>query len=76
GPLVIVDARRLAEDAGVPISSNIVMIGALAGSGTTGLPDEAFEKAIGRNIRRNVDENLVAFARGRDFAKKTLASKV
>ncbi|MCJ7606706.1 MAG: indolepyruvate oxidoreductase subunit beta [Thermoplasmata archaeon] len=76
GPLVIVDARRLAEDAGVPISSNIVMIGALAGSGATGLPDEAFEKAIGRNIRRNVDENLVAFARGRDFAKKALASKV
>jgi len=76
GPLVMIDARRLAEDAGVAISSNIVMIGALAGSGTTGLPDEAFEKAIGRNIRRNVDENLVAFARGRDFAKKALASKV
>jgi indolepyruvate ferredoxin oxidoreductase beta subunit len=76
GSLVLIDARKLAEDAGVPISSNIVMIGALAGSGATGLADDAFEQAIGMNIRRSVDENLAAFAKGRDLAKKGLASKV
>ncbi len=76
GPLVLIDARRLAEEAGVPISSNIVMVGALAGSGVTGLQDDAFERAIGANIRRSVDENLVAFASGRDLVKQALASKV
>jgi len=59
-----IDARKLAEEAAVPMSSNIVMIGALAGTGTTGLERRHFEKAIEMNIPRWVPENLDAFAKG------------
>ena len=59
-----IDARRLAEDSGVPMSSNIVMIGALAGTGATGLERGHFESAIEMNIPRMIPENLAAFAKG------------
>lgn len=61
---VAVDARRVAEEVGVPMSSNIVMVGALAGCGVTGLSREHFEKAIEAGISRRTKENLVAFAKG------------
>jgi len=67
--LVVVDARKLAEEAGVPMSSNVVMVGALAGSGTTGLERKHFEKAVEMNIPRRLTENLVAFAKGFDAGK-------
>ena len=59
-----IDARKLAEESAVPMSSNIVMVGALAGTGITGLERGHFEKAIEMNISRWVPENLDAFARG------------
>ena len=59
-----IDARKLAEEAAVPMSSNIVMVGALAGTGITGLERRHFEKAIEMNIPRWLPENLDAFARG------------
>jgi len=62
--LVIVDSRRIAEEAGVPRSSNVVMIGALAGSGRTGIGRDVFEKALGISIRSAPEENLEAFANG------------
>jgi indolepyruvate ferredoxin oxidoreductase beta subunit len=61
---VPIDARKLAEDSAVPLSSNIVMVGALAGTGVTGLERRDFEKAIEMNIPRRVPENLDAFAKG------------
>jgi indolepyruvate ferredoxin oxidoreductase, beta subunit len=61
---VPIDARKIAEEAGVPMSSNIAMVGALAGTGVTGLAREHFEKAIEMNIPRKLSENLGAFARG------------
>jgi indolepyruvate ferredoxin oxidoreductase beta subunit len=61
---VAVDAAKLASEAGVPMSSNIVMVGALAGTGITGLKREHFEKAIGVNIPRKLAENLGAFSKG------------
>ena len=59
-----VDARRIAEEAGVAMSSNIVMVGALAGCGVTGVSRQHFEKAIETSISRRTKENLVAFAKG------------
>jgi len=59
-----IDARKLAEEAAVPMSSNIVMVGALAGTGISGLERRHFEKAIEMNIPRWLPENLDAFARG------------
>jgi indolepyruvate ferredoxin oxidoreductase beta subunit len=61
---VSIDARKLAEDSAVPLSSNIVMVGALAGTGITGLERRDFEMAIEMNIPRWVPENLDAFAKG------------
>jgi len=61
---VPIHARRLAEDSAVPLSSNIVMVGALAGTGVTGLERRDFEKAIEMNIPHWVPENLDAFAKG------------
>jgi indolepyruvate ferredoxin oxidoreductase beta subunit len=67
--LVVVDARRLAEEAGVPMSSNVVMVGALAGSGTTGLDRKYFERAVEMNIPRRLSENLEAFGKGFETGK-------
>jgi len=67
---VPIEARRLAEDSAVPMSSNIVMVGALAGTGVTGLERRDFEKAIEMNISRWVPENLDAFAKGFQITSK------
>lgn len=67
---VPIDARKLAEDSAVPMSSNIVMIGALAGSGITGLERKHFEMAIKMNISRWIPENLDAFAKGFELTSK------
>jgi indolepyruvate ferredoxin oxidoreductase beta subunit len=66
---VAVDAVKLAEEEGVKISSNIVMVGALAGTGITGLKRDDFEKAIRMNIQSKQIENLAAFGRGFSEAK-------
>jgi len=66
---VPLDARELAEKAGVPMSSNVVMIGALAGSDVTGLKRESFETAVGANIPVSREKNLDAFSKGFDAAR-------
>lgn len=67
---VPIDARKLAEESAVPMSSNIVMVGALAGTGKTNIERRRFEKAIEMNIPRWVPENLDAFARGFEATAK------
>lgn len=59
-----IDAPKLAADCGVPMSSNVVMVGALAGTGIAGLERTHFEKAIEMNIQRKLAENLQAFSDG------------
>ncbi len=44
------DARILALKAGAALSTNVVMIGALARSGVLPVPREAFEEIIRRGI--------------------------
>ena len=66
GKIVMVDAAGLAGQAGVPISSNVVMVGALAGSGATGVARGWFEQALKTNIPRKLDENMRAFSLGFD----------
>jgi len=64
------DAPKLAEDSSVPMSSNVVMIGALAGTGITGIERRDFERAVTMNITRWVPENLDAFAKGFQATKE------
>jgi len=70
GEFVLIEASKLAGEAGVPMSSNIVMVGALAGTGLTNLDKKHFEKAIEMNITRNVQENLAAFSKGFDAVSR------
>ncbi len=72
GCLITIDAPRIAEQEGVKMSTNIVMLGALAGAGVTGLERECFEKAIRANIQPKLNENLAAFGRGFSEAARTL----
>jgi len=67
---VLIEASKLAGEAGVPMSSNIVMVGALAGTGLTNLDRKHFEEAIEMNIARNVRENLAAFSKGFDAVSR------
>ncbi|MGD9962578.1 MAG: indolepyruvate oxidoreductase subunit beta [Thermoplasmata archaeon] len=71
--VVMVDAPGLAAAAGSPMSSNVVMVGALAGSGATGIDADRFEEAVRANIPRRLDENLKAFALGFERGKKAKA---
>jgi len=59
-----VEAASIATESGVPMSSNVVMVGALAGTGLTSLAKDHFEKAIEMNIPRKLPENKRAFAHG------------
>jgi indolepyruvate ferredoxin oxidoreductase beta subunit len=71
---ITLDAARLAGEAGVPMSSNVVMVGALAGTGTTGLDRIHYEKAIEQNIPRKVAENLRAFSIGFEASAKAIGT--
>ena len=70
--VLLVDSRTMAESAGVPISSNVVMVGALAGTGTTGIAREHFEEALRQSIPRKVEENRKAFSYGYEAGAKTV----
>jgi indolepyruvate ferredoxin oxidoreductase beta subunit len=69
---VAIDAAKLAEEVGVKMSTNVVMVGALAGTGMTGLQRDHFEKAIKMNIQSRQGENLAAFGKG--FSETARAS--
>jgi indolepyruvate ferredoxin oxidoreductase beta subunit len=59
------DALKLAKEAGAVLSANIVMVGALAGSGVLPLPKESYTETIRTKTKaRFVDINLKAFDLG------------
>ena len=63
--LMTVNAQALAEEAGSVVSANIVMLGALAGSGVLPIPREAFEETIRTKTKKQfVENNLRAFGLG------------
>jgi len=61
---ISIDAIKLAQEAGARMSTNVVMVGALVGTGITGIERKDFEEAIRMNISTKVNENLRAFGRG------------
>ena len=67
---ITIDAPKVAAECGVPMSSNVVMVGALAGTGVSGLERIHFEKAIEMNIQRKLAENLKAFSEGYGLASQ------
>ena len=71
GRFVLVEARRLAEESGAPLSSNVVMIGALAGTGVTGIERRHYEAAVKKVVSLKTAENLDAFSKGFMSASQT-----
>jgi indolepyruvate ferredoxin oxidoreductase beta subunit len=63
--LITLDAQALAEQAGARLATNIVMLGALAGSGVLPIPGEAFKETIRTKMKEKlVEVNLRAFDLG------------
>lgn len=64
--IVAFDATSLAEEAGDPITTNVVMIGALTASGRLPFPEETVLGVIKRNIRSAyLETNIRAFELGK-----------
>ena len=63
--LIILNAQALAEQAGSTLAANIVMLGALAGSGVLPIPRGAYEQTIRTKTKEKfVRTNLRAFRLG------------
>lgn len=70
GSVITLDATQVAKDAGIPIASNIVLLGVLAGSGMLPFQAELLKEAVRENIPRFLEENLRAFELGFSMGKK------
>ncbi len=56
---------------GNPIFGNIMLVGALSGTGLLPLDRELFAAAIGRMVPKDkIDLNLTAFDKGREMVKE------
>jgi len=61
----LVDATDIALEMGAPILANIVMMGALVGTGLLPLGPESFETELAESLKRDrLDINITAFRRG------------
>ena len=70
--LVKLDALALAEEAGSPLSLNMVMLGALAETGLLPFPVEGLEEAIAGFSAEIAEVNLRAFRLGREALTRAL----
>jgi len=69
--VVLIPATDIAQDCGVAIVQNVVMVGALAGSSYLPLKTSSFEKAIEETFTGSkLDLNLTAFRRGVQSVKE------
>lgn len=68
---LIIESTVLAAQAGDPVVQNIIMVGALAGSGFLPIPPETFEEVITRVVpQKALELNQSAFKIGFEAAKK------
>ena len=71
--LVAFDATRLAEDAGDPIATNVVMLGALTESGELPFDEETMLSTLRDSLRpRFLELNMRAFDLGREAYRKVV----
>jgi len=64
GRVVKLDATKVAEEAGIPIAGNIVVLGVLAGIGALPFDARLLRESVKENIPRAVEQNLKAFDAG------------
>lgn len=70
--VISLDANSIAEKAGNPLSLNMVMLGALIGSGTTQIHPETVREVISRFTKKAfLESNLAAFNGGVDLVRNS-----
>jgi len=73
GKVVTLNGNDLAEKAGNVLSLNMVMLGALIGTGATPVTEEVMKKIIAGSTKKAfLDSNLKAFDLGKDAAQKVM----
>jgi indolepyruvate ferredoxin oxidoreductase beta subunit len=66
--LCLLDADKISQDAGSPLSQNVVMLGAAAQS--MPLKPESLREAVRRQVpKKTIDINVKAFEMGREFGR-------
>jgi indolepyruvate ferredoxin oxidoreductase beta subunit len=72
--IITLDASGLAKEAGSLQAANVVMLGALFGTGLMPVPEQCAKEAILGRFKAKVGEiNIKAFDLGYDFVKKAMA---
>jgi indolepyruvate ferredoxin oxidoreductase beta subunit len=70
GHITVIDAAKLAEEAGSVLTENVIMLGALSSTDILPFGDETLKRAIEESVpKRFVDVNLKAFEMGRTKIK-------
>lgn len=73
GKVVSLNGNDLAEKAGNALSLNMVMLGALIGTGATPVTEEVMKKIIAGSTKKAfLDSNLKAFDLGKEAAQKLM----
>jgi indolepyruvate ferredoxin oxidoreductase beta subunit len=73
GKVVPLNGNDLAEKAGNVLSLNMVMLGALIGSGATPVTEDVMKKVIAGSTKKAfLDSNLKAFDLGKEAAQKVM----
>ena len=68
--VIALNGNELAEEAGNPLSLNMVMLGALIGSGTVPISEELMKRTISTTTKKAfLDSNLKAFDLGMKVGK-------
>jgi indolepyruvate ferredoxin oxidoreductase beta subunit len=69
--VIALHGNDLAEEAGNPLSLNMVMLGALIGSGAVSITEEVMKETISTSTKKAfLESNLKAFDLGMEVAKK------
>lgn len=67
--IVTLDATKIAEEVGISIAANIVVLGVLVGLGILPFSEAVLREAIKENIPRALEQNLKAFDAGFSIGK-------
>ena len=69
--VIALNGNELAEEAGNPLSLNMVMLGALIGSGETAVTEDAMKETLSTSTKKTfLESNLKAFDLGMEVARK------
>jgi indolepyruvate ferredoxin oxidoreductase beta subunit len=69
--VIALNGNEIAEEAGNPLSLNMVMLGALIGSGETAVTEASMKDILSTSTKKAfLESNLKAFDLGREVAKE------